>query len=97
MYSIDDILELIKKNPNEECIELKAIVEIPFAQVVYCHGFDELIDLLDEAICENCLPKFDCDYALADTTGGGFYHDDLNFEVTILVSVAEFLNEYGEE
>ena len=97
MYGIDDILELIKKNPNEECIELKAIVEIPFAQVVYCHGFDELIDLLDEAICENCLPKFDCDYALADTTGGGFYHDDLNFEVTILVSVAEFLNEYGEE
>lgn len=97
MYTINDILELIKQNPNEEYIELKAIVEIPFEQVVYCHGFDELIDILDEAICEDCLLKFDCNYALADTIGGGFYYDYLNFEVTILVDVAEFLNEYREE
>ncbi len=97
MYDIDQILELIKQNPNEEYIELKAVLEIPFSQVVYCHGFDELIDILDEAMCESWLPKFDCDYRLANNEGGGFYYDDLNFKVTILVDTAEFLNEYGEE
>ena len=99
MYTIDDILELIKQNPDEECeyIELRNVVEIPFADVVYCHGYDELIDLLDDAICEDWLPKFDCNYSLADNAGGGFYYGDLRFEVTILVDIAEFLNEYEEE
>lgn len=97
MYKIDDILEMIKDNPEEEFIVLKDTIEIPFAEVVYCHGYDELIDILDEAFCESCIPKFDCDYEIEEIDGGSFYHGDIKFNINISVDVKEFLNEYGEE
>ena len=96
MYTIEHILELIKQNPNEEYVELKQVVEIPFGEVVYCHGFDELIDILDDMFCDNWIPKGDCDYELIGCSRG-LYHTHLQFLVTISVDVADFLSEYDEE
>ena len=97
MYNINDILELIKRNPEEEFIVLKDVIEIPFAEVVYCHGYDELIDILDEAFCESYIPKFDCSYEIEEIDEGSFYHGDIKFNISISVDVKEFLNEYREE
>ena len=97
MYSIDDILELIKQNPEKQYIELNKVICIPFAEVVYCHGYDELIDILDEAICEGWLPKFDSKYEIFNLNGLSLYHSDISFKVSITIDVEEFMNEYGEE
>ncbi len=96
MYTIENILELIDNRPNEEYIELRDTVEIPFSEVVYCHGFDELIDILDERLCESWLPKFDCYYKIVDC-GKGFYYTSMFFDVSITIDVNEFLLEYREE
>ena len=97
MYNIDDILKMIKDNLEKEFIVLKGVIEIPFAEVVHCHGYDELIDILDEALCESWIPKFDCNYKIKEIDEGSFYHGDIKFNVNICVNVKEFLNEYGEE
>lgn len=101
MYTIDDIKEFIETGKKlglctDNFIKIDKMIEVPFEEVVCCHGFDELIDILDEYFCEEWLPKFDCNYELIDC-GKGFYYTYLNFLVTILVNIEEFYEEYGEE
>lgn len=96
MYSIDDILELIRQHPDEKYLTLKETIELPFMQIVnYCHSFDELIDILNEAICESWLPIFDSNYDSFNLCGSNdFFYGDLAFNVSITIDIEKFLNEY---
>ena len=96
MYGIDDILELIKQNSEEKYLTLKETIELPFMQIVnYCHSFDELIEILNDAICESWLPIFDAHYDSFDLCDSNdFFYGDLAFNVSIAIDVEEFLREY---
>ncbi len=90
MYSLEDITAMIKRGENV----IKEVVEISFEEVLN-RSFDDLIDLLDEAICESWLPKLDCHYELVDCTKG-FYYASLYFNVQIVIDADTFLYEYEE-
>ena len=96
MYDIYDILGLIKQNPEEKYLILKETIELPFMQIVnYCHSFDDLIDILNDAICESWLPVFDADYGSFELCGSNdFFYGDLAFNVSITIDVEEFLRDY---
>ncbi len=90
MYSIEDIREMIKRGENT----IKEVVEVELGNVMN-NSFDDLIDLLEEGICEYWLPKLDCSYDLVGCTKG-FYYATLRFEVEILIDAETFLSEYED-
>lgn len=90
MYSIEDIREMIKRGEHL----IKADVEVDLGDVM-SRSFDDLIDLLEEGICEYWLPKLDCSYDLISCTKG-FYYATLCFEVEILIDAETFLSEYED-
>lgn len=96
MYTIEDIIEMIKNNPEEKYLTLNETIELPFMQIVTgCHSFDDLIDTLNDAICESWLPVFDANYDSFKLCGSNdFFYGDLAFEVSITIDVEEFLREY---
>ena len=90
MYSIRELKLLV----NEGIDTIFDIVELELAEVM--HGsFDDLIDLLDEALCEEPLPKVECAYKLIDVTPG-FYFARLKFFVRIAIDVEQFKAKYEE-
>lgn len=96
MYDLDDILGFIRQNPDEKYLILEETIELPFMQIVNCcHSFDDLIDILNDAICESWLPVFDANYDSFDLCGStDFFYGDLAFKVSITIDVEEFLKEY---
>ena len=96
MYDLDDILEFIRQNPEEKYLTLKETIEVPFMQIVNgCRSFDDLIDLLNDAICESWLPIFDANYDSFELCGSNdFFYGDLAFKVSITIDVEEFLRDY---
>jgi hypothetical protein len=96
MYDLDDILELIKQNPEEKYLTLNETIELPFMQIVNgCYSFDDLIDILNDAICESWLPVFDANYDSFELCNSNdFFYGDLAFKVSITIDVEEFLREY---
>jgi hypothetical protein len=96
MYSLEDILEMIRNNPEEKYLTLYETIEIPFMQIVTgCHSFDDLIDILNDAICESWLPVFDANYDSFGLCGStDFFYGDLEFKVSITIDTEEFLREY---
>lgn len=91
MYSLNDIIELINKGENI----IKDTVELELAEVMQC-SYDDLIDVLDNSLCESWLPKLDSNYTLVDFNPG-FYYASLIFNVHIEIDVEMFKNEYMEE
>lgn len=90
MYSLDEIVELIQSGKTS----ISDTIEVELGDVI-CRSYDDLIDLLDEALCECYLPKADCYYKLISCTEG-FYHATLKFLVVIDIDVERFKAEYEE-
>ena len=90
MYSIRKLKLLI----NEGIDTIFDIVELELSEVMP-GSFDDLIDLLDEALCEEPLPKVESVYKLIDIRPG-FYCAGLKFFVSITIDVEQFKAEYEE-
>lgn len=96
MFTIKDIKEMFN-DTEEDYIEIARKVSIPLEKAIeYCTDYDDLLDILDDELCEEWIPKYDCSYRLIGFKGG-FYDAVLEFIVDVVIAREDFENEYYDE
>ena len=95
MYSIEDIKDMIDPESLTNICILEGHVTLNFGDVIG-NSFDDIIDMIDEEVCANYLPKADCDYRLVSCTEG-FYYSTLTFYFRIDIDTERFIDEFFDE
>lgn len=95
MYTIEDIKDMIDPESLTNICILEGHVTLNFGDVIR-RSFDDIIDLIDEEICDDYLPKADSEYKLVSCTEG-FYYSTLTFYFRIDIDVERFIDDYFDE
>lgn len=96
MFTIKDIRDMFN-DTEEGYIEIARKVSVPLEKIIeYCHDYDDLLYILDDELCEEWIPKYDCSYRLIGFKGG-FYDAVLEFIVDVVIAREDFENEYGSK